>query len=490
MTENEQREADGRLLEALLTEELRPSEGAARGPGPAEATPQRTTRTWSSWTQAAVALLGVGVVAMTATWGDERGAALQDPEPVEVVEPEDVEQFLELLATATAARLVGTEVVGAGRIGGPPPGGTDQLDRIRWAETARITGPTFELWREALRRCSGDQHDGNGVAQSYDFELVLPGNRVTRSLASVDGPRTQIWIASEHAISPDADLQALVDAACADIAEQRRLEQGRVDDSAQLLSHPTEARRLDVAAGLAAGCDLAARFPGLEELTLRGQPSAATWRAVRALKQLRRLELVEAELHQQVMRSICSLGELRAVTLRECTSAPTSGIAPSAPLRDLGALRKLETLHLSNADAVAVTWDLTQLASMPALREFGLRSPQLLQKEHLEAIGRTKLERLLLVDLQIDVDLSDLRHLPSLHDVVLVADLDDDQLRPLAKIPSRQQLTVRNAAAKGGFLDEVSAANPGCDVDWTLNARWFRTDYAFRHIERTWRVNR
>ena len=45
-------------------------------------------------------------------------------------------------------------------------------------------------------------------------------------------------------------------------------------------------------------------------------------------------------------------------------------------------------------------------------------------------------------------------------------------------------------AAKGGFLADVSAANPGCDVDWTLNARWFRTDYAFRYIERAWRVDR
>lgn len=488
MKNHDEREANQRLLEALSTEELTHTE--QRGVRPV-ATARRLRSPWTRWVQAAAVALGAGVVAATATGGDRASDLAQDPAPVEEIKPKDVAEFLSLLATATQAELFRAEVVGAGRLPGAGPHGVDKLDRIHWAETTRIAGATFERWRAGLRRCAQtEQVEANGVADVYDIVLTLPGRRVLRTFTSVDGPRTQLWVAPSHAISPDAGLQALLDAACADIVEKRRLTMGKVDDEAQLLAHPRDARRLDLTTKLASGCDLGARFPRLEQLTLRGQPSPTTWRAVAELKQLQDLTLIRAELHQEMMRHICAQTGLRKLTLSECSSAQTSGLAPCTPLHDLGALRGLKTLHLVNNASEAVLWDLTQLVSLPSLREFGLSSSYALKAEDLEAIGRTKIERLLLVDLDVDGDLSSLRYLPSLRDLVLVGDLDDDQLRPLASIPSLNRLTIRNASAKGDFLEDVAANIPGCDVDWTVDARWWHADYAFRYIKRAWGANR
>ena len=194
--------------------------------------------------------------------------------------------------------------------------------------------------------------------------------------------------------------------------------------------------------------------------------------------------------HADAVASICALRDLRTLTLRECAAVQASGQPRGEPLRDLGALLSLETLHLVDAKADAIAWDLTQLASLPSLREFGLRSPRPLSTAQLEAIAHTKIEWLLLVDLEITGDLSGLRYLPSLRDVVLVAELDDRQLLPLAAITSLRQLTVRNASAKGAFVERVRQDNPDCIIDWTENARWISPDYAFRYVERAWRAPR
>lgn len=482
-------EANQRLLEALLTEELGQAKaGGRRVPKAAGAPAPRPPRTWTLWLQAAVVLLGAGVVALTSSLDQQRAETAQDP--VELVEPEDVAEYLQLLAEATSARLVGTEVIGAGRIQLPDGTTVDQLDRIRWLETANIAGPRLEQWRAALERCSADIEAGSGVAAAYNLELALPGGRVVRSFTNVDGQRSQIWITRSHAVSPDAGLQALLDAACADIAEQRRLSTGQVDDAGQLLALPDASRRLDVTAELAAGHDLAGLFPGLQELTLRGNPRVETWRAVAALQQLQRLKIVGAELHADAVASICALRDLRTLTLRECAAEQTRGRTQSNPLRDLGALLSLETLHLVDATTDAISWDLTQLASLPSLQEFGLRSTRPLSAAQLDAVGHTKIERLLLAEPEIAGDLSELQHLPSLRDLVLVADLDDQQLLPLAKITSLRRLTIRNASAEGTFVARVLDANPGCDIDWTKDARWIRADYAFRYVERAWRAQR
>ena len=484
-----QREANQRLLEALLTEELGQAKTTGRHRADAAGSPSsRSSRSWTRWLQAAAVLLGAGVVVLTSSLDRQRAETSQDP--VEWVEPEDVAEYLQLLAEATSARLVYTEVIGAGKDQLPDGTTVDRLDRIRWLETASIAGPVFEQWRAALQRCSGDIEKGSGVATAYDLELALPGGRVVRSFTNVDGPRSQIWITPSHAVSPDAGLQALLDAACADIVEQRRVSTGQVDDADQLLALPDASRRLDVSAELAAGRDLAALLPGLQELTLRGNPNVETWRAVAALQQLQRLEVVGAELHADAIASICALRELRALTLRECAAEQTRGRTQSNPLRDLGALLSLETLHLVDATTDAISWDLTQLASLPSLQEFGLRSTRPLSAAQLDAVGHTKIERLLLAEPEIAGDLSELQHLPSLRDLVLVADLDDQQLLPLAKITSLRRLTIRNASAEGTFVARVLDANPGCDIDWTKDARWIRADYAFRYVERAWHAQR
>jgi len=485
MSDVHKQQAEHRLLEVLLTEELgdTPATNGEAGGRLLRLPPPQPRR--SSKLPAAAMLLGVGIVALFLTGGFDDDAHRsrrfdQDPQGPTVVVPENVDEYLTLLATATHLQLVRKETVGAGRI----PDGADRLDTIRWPQVLRIEGKRFETWRQALRRCSGDTEKSNSVDAVYDLEMCLPEGKVVRSFTSIAGEQTRVWLAPGHPMKPDADLRKLLDAAHREHLELRRKAIGRVDDETELLAMPRDAGQLDAPVELATAHDIGHRLPALRQLTLRGEPTPATWRTVRALAGLERIELVGAEFDDDTAAAVARMSNLKAVILRQC-GAPTGDA-----IRKLGALRKLETLHLIDTSPGGEDLDLLPLASLPVLREFGLRSPHMLTGEHLDTIGHTKIERLLLVDLDLQGDLGNLRHLPSLEDLVLVAKLDDQQLQPLSQIESLQLLTVRNAIAVGDFLDAITSEVPGCRIDWTEDARWWQTDYAFRYIERAWPVKR
>ena len=492
MSEIQRRNAEQRLLEVLLAEEFERADaagGAAARDGRLQLLPPEP-RARSSWRIAAAVLLGTAVVALSMLGAarDEQRAATQDPDGVEIVTPKDVDEYLEHLAAAVRIQLVRKETVGAGRVS-DDDGSADRLDTVRWPEVVRIDGEQLATWREALQRCARRTEKCNRSGSVYDFELVLPRGRIVRSFCSVLGEHTRIWIADGHPLKPNEGLQALLDAADRRATELRRRALGQVIAPEELLALPRDARRLQAPVKLFANADVPAHLPELERLLLRGQPTPSTWEAIAKLDQLRQLELVGASLDDATLRPLGRLRGLRAQTLRECEGFTGEG------LHALGALRDLHTLHLvdtapigSRPDAAGL--DLQGLASLPRLREFGLRAQARLEHEHLETISRTKIERLLLIDLDLQGDLGLLQHLPSLQDVVLVGQFTDGYLQPLSTIDSLRRLTVRNAKVDGSFVDAILEEVPGLEIDWTFDARWWHTDYAFRYVERAWPVVR
>ncbi len=512
MSRVEKREAEGRMLGVLLAEEfggqfvasaddtvcnnstvqtngtahtnilpsgVKPPDWQATSPGPRWRT--------NAWPAAAALLLGIGVVTLamsTDRLADTRVHAipLQDPKAPQFVTANTVEEFLTFLGQAKRLQLVRKETVGAGRVSADANGSGDRLDTVRWPEVLRIEGEEFAHWQDALSKSCRQTKASATMSEVYDFELVLPDNRLLRMFASFGGKSPRIWIAKNHPMVPDEQLLALIEKACKDANELRRVALGKVHERSQLLALPEDSKRLDVEAEHLLGPEEPACLAWVQRLTLRGEPSAAVWHALTKFERLRHLELVGATMHDATVKAVAGMSRLQSLALRQCLDFS------SDDLRALGALRELHTLHLIDTSPDGDEIELQELASLPVLREFGLRARHALTDEQLNEIGRTKIERLLLVDLNMQGDLSHLAHLPSLEDLVLVANVGDQYLQPLSQIDSLQLLTVRNASASGSFLTAIMSEVPECEIDWTKNARWWQTDYAFRYIERTWPV--
>lgn len=492
MSEVEKKEAELRLLDVLLAEEFggevaREDRGDASAGQVLDLPVTVASSGRSVWPVAAALLLGTVVVtgAMLAERVPSgRRMLLQDPQGPTLVKAKTVKEFLSYLDQATCIQLVAKETVGAGRVQDDANGSSDRLDTIRWPQTLRIEGKKLAGWRKALQDSSPNSERSDTVDNVYDFELVLPGDRLLRTFATLGGAATRIWIADDHPMVPNKELLVLFEAADRLVKEKRRLAFGKVHDRQQLLALPAASQRLDVAAEDLVGNGEPECFASVQRLKLNGEPSAAALQVVAGMPKLRSLELVGATLTDQVIKAVVGLTRLQSLALRQCMDFSGDD------LRALGALRKLHTLHLIDTSPDGEELQLDGLASLPVLREFGLRAPHMLGSGQVETIGRTKIERLLLVDLDMQGDLGLLARLPSLHDVVLVAKVGDQYLQPLSQIESLQLLTIRNATADGSFVEAITSEVPGCEIDWTENARWWGTDYAFRYIERAWSVPR
>jgi len=499
MSDIEKKEADLRLLDVLLAEEF----GGELATDDDAATPAcgqvldlpvaaNVAKRRSIWPAAAALLLGVGVVAfaMAAEHFRAESDATAGQEPKqgpELVKATTVENFLAMLGQTKCLQLVRKETVGAGRVHDNANGSSDRLDTIRWPQVLRIKGEELDRWRKALHASSPQSEKSQHVNEVYDFELELPGNRLFRTFASFAGKETRIWIAENHPMVPNEQLLPLIEKASKQVNERRRLALGKVHDRAELLAMPETATRLEIAVEDlldASDADIPACFTSIERLTLRGEPTDDVWRLLATLERLRHFELVGATMHDRAVASVAKMTRLHGLALRQCTDFSGDDLGA------LKALRKLRTLHLIDTSPGGEDLELHELTSLPRLREFGLRASHALADEQLEAIGLTKIERLLLVDLNMQGDLSYLAHLPSLQDLVLVAKVGDQYLQPLSQIESLKLLTVRNAMAGGEFLAAIMAEVPECKIDWTKNARWWQTDYAFRYIERAWPVTR
>ena len=128
------------------------------------------------------------------------------------------------------------------------------------------------------------------------------------------------------------------------------------------------------------------------------------------------------------------------------------------------------------------TRELGRLSSLRSLvvRDFGLRHEGCeLSRDELDALLRTKLERLVLVDVPSRVELHRLAGLPTLRELVVVGKFDDSDVQRLGEIPTLRRLVLRNGRTTADTVTELREALPQCRVDWRLDAKWFDPCFAF-----------
>lgn len=479
MTDTERVEADARLLEALLVEEFGGS-GAVDGDvddavgAAAPALPVRSRTPWIL--AAAVALLGLGVVA--ATWfARGRGPAEvsetqgpQDPVPPRLIKIPDVATFRRLCGELTGVRLLAKESIGAHAIV-DDRGVSDVLDTVTWPEVFEVPADELLSWRDGLR----DSVASSG-SNSFDdlgvLELRLDRGCVARLSVDFTAERIILWL-DEGAIAVEGSLAERLRAARAAVGAAHRRALGIADTAAELLALPADTRRVDVPVEVAAAPGPAACLPHVERLRLRGDPDAAAWRTVGELPALRELELVGCTFGDESCAALAGLTQLTGLVLRDCAPLPA---VLAQKLRGLRGLADLQLIGTRLGEGV----DLSLLASLPSLAGFGLvvDAPAPAAAE-LDAIARTKLRRLVMVGVGSGIELQRLAALPTLKELVLVGAIDDADLQRAGELRGLQRLVVRNARVTSEGIADLRRALPGCAVDASLNARWFDPKRAF-----------
>ncbi len=490
--ERTRREAEARLLEVLLVERhggrghvLGDEVGDAAGAGAASAdgAPGRAPSPRGRVLLAAAALL-LGLVVVVATrLSLDRGAGageaqdpVRDAAPPRFVEAADVATFLRHLERARELCVTRVVAIGAYRIVDEDGVGS-QLDLAPWPEVHRVTGDASVAWRSALRASCERRADGGGVERPFWLDLVLDDDTRQRCFVSWSETAARLWIADGVAIEPDDRLRALFDAAAAELAERHARAGGRVDTAAELGALPLETTRLDVPSDLLVPLTELPVGQTVARLTVRGPLAPAHRDALARLGGLRELELRDCVLADADLDAVAGLTWLRALSLRSC-----EGLDARLASR-LPALRRLERLHLADVplfDERALSLDV--LASLPMLREFGVRIEAATPPERwLAPLARTKLERLVLADVGRNTPLTALADLPTLRELVLVGGLDDDDVARLGALRSLRHLTLRNDGASEDALDDLRAAVPGLRVDWRPGGYWFDPARALDH---------
>lgn len=483
MTEHdveEREQVDARLLEVLLVERFGGRGETLRDAAPV-VSPLRRPR-GGLWLAAAAVLLGVGVVAAIAlqdrTVAEPVGRpeqvmpprfVTQDPVDAQVVMPKNYDEFRALLPDVQRLELLRYDTVGAHRLVSRVTV-ISKLDLVPWQERVVVEGERVDAWRKALQQLSVVPGEGgNGVGDNYRLVLGLSGGRELRCFFTW-GERRELWVAENTPVRPGGDLQMMLMEAIADITRRHARAAGVVtgfDDFAKYAS-PV---RFDLSAALLP------QLPSkgsLRDLRVAGTPDVAGWQQVARLQQLDRFELVGANVGDVALTGVLAMPELRELRLRDCAGLDV------AVLQRLAKMRRLSLLHLSNLPLGDDGAAFEALASLPMLREFGVRFSDVhAPADLLTPLQRTKLERLVLVDVPVDLDLAPLSQLPSLRELVVVGKLDEAALEPLRQMRSLRRLTLRNCKLTDDGAAALREALPDCALDWLPNQSWFDTGYAF-----------
>lgn len=476
MKDTEREEADARLLEALLVERFGgrgavDGDEAAAAAAPAAEPSQRR----APWLLAAAVLL-LGVVVVAATWfarglGSPAANEAQDPVAPSVVEIPDLATFRRLCGEVTRVRLLRREAIGAfTRV--DDQGVSDLLETVTLPEAFEVAADDLALWRDGLRD-SVESSDSNTFDDLAALELGLDGGRVARLSVSLTAGRIIAWLNEDLAVHVEGGAAERLRAAHAAVVSAHRRALGIVDSAAELQALPADARRVDMPVDVAAAPGPAACLPAVERLRLRGDPDAAAWRTVRGLTALRELELVGCTFGDESRAALAGLTQLTGLVLRDC--APL----PATVARQLAAMRGLAKLQLIGTRCGEQV-DLSLLASLPSLAEFGLVADEPAPTAaDVDAIAHTKLRRLVLVGVSGGVELERLAALPTLCELVLVGRIDDADLQRVGGLRGLRRLVVRNAHVTGEGIAELRRVLPECAVDAALNARWFDPKRAF-----------
>lgn len=497
--ERDSDEAFDRLLDVLIAEELREDAAATSitRPEPAPSPepepepevpagymlPPLRRRPWL----AAAALLGIAVVFATAWLSRTEDDAppfrfatpRQDPGEREQVEVRDVEHLRKLLRTATGVRMTRKEVTGAAREE-TPNHSADTLVTRPWPEryTCR-DGGTFAIWRRELLASVDTQERQSSGTDFVDLDIELPGDRRITAFASIHSDPVWFSIHGMTSFVATPELTRLLNAAGEDIDERHRLARGNVKSLAELQDLPATCTRLEVPVDeTTTPTAIAAlqRFARLRTLVLRGDVPAPALAAVARLDiELETLHLVGVELGETRHAALREFAELQGLVLEGCTDFDTASIHALQSLRRLRSLRCIDTPMGEEGELLA------ELVALPALREFGLRQRGLaLVPEALEVINRTRIDRLMLVDVEAPGEtLAVLRDAPTLRELIVVNGLHDHDAEPLQRLTQLQHLRLRNTKITIPAAEELRNALPDCEVDWQLDGRFFQTRLAF-----------
>lgn len=502
-----------RLLGVVLTEQLRPDDGPAAAAGVLAADAAARDAAWrraaaaedqglamapARWWMAAAALLGVFVVAAT-MWSRVDPSAIglrrpQEPAQGRETKPRDRAHFLELLGSARALRLRGSDTLGATFVN-TADGSYDRLDVAAWPEVLRIEGERLAAWREAIAASATRLANTTRLGTMVSARFELPdGSDLVTALSVGDEVFLDVLL-EPGIVRPNDALRALITDAHAELARQHRRAAGIARDAQELAALPAAAEHVECP-WLADGSlvEQLRRFQQLRSLRLRdgegdGVLAAAALPALRTLRSLQALDLPGAGLRDEDLGLLGSLPSLqrlhirggRALTgaampaqvLRELTFERCQGLT-AAGLRQLRQAREMQVLRLLDCDLGASGELLAEVPSLPNLRRLVLRGKSI-PPPALQALLRTKLQSLQLVDVPVTGrDLAPFAGLPTLRELaVLAPTLDDGAIQDLAALRQLTGLRLQNVKLSRDGLQELAQAMPKCTIDCVPGRRLF-----------------
>lgn len=368
MNEERARAAE-RYLETAIEEAL----GGLSAPDlSARATPPveragATSTSWRAWSTAALVLIGLGVVAGVALFGDGGAGEVAAPQDPEVVRPRDVDELRALVANTVsvdvAVRFVGSRSIEVDPDG---PGGTTRFaSPENVAEVVEAFGrelrplpPAGWIWPNTIRM---HLRDGRVVEMSL--------GRVGAPVLGVQGIQGDL--------RPSTSLQHLLGAHVELAEATARSAQGVViggvelarSDSLEGITFAPDLRSIRAFDLVPADMAHFARFTKLETLDLSG--SARTlgsgWgEPLAPLPELRAITMRNARMDDADLRALSRHAELERLEL-EYAGASLTG-AGFAAFHDAGRLRDVD---LSRA-AGLTDGGLVALFAVPSLRRLDL----------------------------------------------------------------------------------------------------------------------
>jgi hypothetical protein len=507
-----------RLLDAVLAEHLRGDD--ARLDDAARVLAGTAAQRDAAWRRAqragrdapvrqrwlvAVALAGVAVVAATAWLRRESGgselrppAVAQDP-ALRTVQPRDLAHFVELVKSATALRVGGSDAVGATQVH-DATGSYDRLDVERWPEVLAVVGDPLDAWRAAVGASARALERRTRLGTLLSTHFVQPDGSVLIATCSAGDEVFLDPGLDAGVITPDAALRALIQGAHGELLRVRRAARGEANDAAELDALPATSAAVAVP-WLPDGSlpKRLRRFTGLRTLAVRGALSADALRALAAavprdpvVGSLEGLELSAEQLGDDDVAVLGAFSELQRLTLRGGSGSLTgTGLAKCSPrlgelslhrcggltpegLRALSALWSLRALRLDECGGERVDELVDALPSLPSLQHLALRG-DLVSPRRLEPLLRTKLRSLRLVDVPVaGVDLEPFAQLPTLRELaVLARTIDDGEVDAFGALRQVERFELQNTRLTADGLVRLRELVAPRAVECTVGQRRF-----------------
>lgn len=273
----------------------------------------------------AAALVAVAVVTTMMVWRPAPAAApaqeSQDPGPGRQTHPRDLAHFLTLLQQVTAIHVGGMEAIGAVTTA-TASGVTDVLESTCWPETVRIDGEALAAWRrECEASANGAAAIGNSAAQFAVHFSLADGSTIEAMWGG-----GQPVVGGDWQLAPNEALQRLLEQAGEAATRLHRLASGKVLDLAELAALPTSMRRIESPWFDEKMAEALARFPQLETFVLAKGPVAFPAAGLRQLAAIKTLQSLDLRAADAAVGDLAPLADLPALTELSIRGAACSGM--------------------------------------------------------------------------------------------------------------------------------------------------------------------